>query len=354
MKKFKTVFIILVIVGILALIKIFLLAKPEEQKPKDSKAGNNKPAVVTVYVVKSETLENRLYASGTVLPNEEADLNTERGGKIIKINFTEGNSVSKGDLLVKINDAGLQAELKKLKSQEDLAKEKEARQKKLLDINGISKEEYESSVNVLYSIRADIEMMQAQIAETEIRAPFSGTIGLKNVSEGSYVTSAVKIATIQQLDPVKIDFSIPERYAALVLKGNTIRFSVEGNNETLEAKIIAVEPGIDVATRTIKARALCENKNRKILPGAFAKIEMVMKASENSIMIPSEAVIPVLKGHKVFISKNGLAEEVKIVAGLRTENRVQVMEGLSAGDSVITTGIMQIKKGSNLKIVSVK
>jgi membrane fusion protein, multidrug efflux system len=350
MKNNKTWLILLLIIAGLVLIKIFFLDKPEADK-QGSKPNAGKPSGVKIYIAREEQPENKLFATGTILANEEAELVPEVSGKIVLLNIREGGTVSQGMLLVKINDAELQAQLKKLKAQEELLKDREVRQKKLLDISGISKEEYETSVNALFTVRADIEMVQAQINKTEIRAPFDGIVGLKNVSAGSFISPGVKIAGIQQINPVKIDFSVPERYAMLISRGSKIRFSAEGVREVAEAEVAAVEPKIDIATRTIRARALYKNKEAKFLPGAFAKIELLLDARETSIMIPSEALIPVLKGYKVFVYKNGLARETKVVTGLRTENRVEIVEGLSAGDSVITTGIMQLKKDSPVKLV---
>jgi len=253
---------------------------------------------------------------------------------------------------VKINDADLQAQFKKLMSQLDLAKENEARMKKLLNIKGVSIEEYESAVNALNAARADIALVQAQIDKTEIRAPFAGTVGLKYAGEGSYTPVGVKIASIQQLDPVKIDFSVPEKYARQITKGDAVSFTVQSVPDTFEAKILAIEPKVDIATRTVQLRAVCSNKEKKLLPGSFAKITIILKELPNSIMIPTEALIPALKGYKVFVSKNGKAEESAVNVGIRTEKSIEVVRGLEIGDTVITTGIMQLKAGSPIKIIA--
>ena len=228
---------------------------------------------------------------------------TEMPGKIIDIKFSEGSKVAEGDLLLKINDAELQAQLKKLQIQERLANANEAREKKLLEVNGISQMEYDGVLAQLNSTRADIEMIQAQIAKTEIRAPFSGTIGLKYVSEGSYVSQTNQIASLVQTDPLKIDFFVPEKYSSLVNVNDTLGFSIEGNEEHHTAKIMAIEPKVDMNTRTLQIRAITPNKAGKIFPGSFARIDLSLHGSGNSILIPTEAVIPILKGQKVLSSK---------------------------------------------------
>lgn len=352
--RFKTVFIILLLSTIVLGVKILFLKEDVHQNKSGKSDLSNTPIDVAVYIAKAERIENKLSVAGTVLANEEADIVPEVSGKIVNINLHEGSPVVKGELLVKLSDADLQVELKKLNLQKELAEQKESRQKKLIDINAISKEEYEITLNQLNSAHADIEFTQAQINKTEIRAPFSGVIGLKNVSEGSFVSPAIKIATIQQVDPVKIDFSVPEKYALLVKAGNAIHFSIEGQEGLFEAKIIAVEPKIDITTRTVKARAICPNKGGKIIPGSFAKTEIILTETENSIRIPSEALIPVLKGYKVFVNRNNKAEEIKVTIGLRTDKNVQILQGLKAGDTVLTTGIMQLKADVPVKITGWK
>lgn len=353
MKKYKTFLIVIVLVAILAFLKVQFLSPVTNSTPS-AQPGKLQAIVVTAYVVKPEKLDNRIFVSGSILANEEVLLVPETSGKVISISFKEGSKVAAGDLLVKINDAELQAQLKKLKIQEKLASDNEVREKKLLEANGISQMEYDGVLTHMNSLRADIELVQAQITKTEIRAPFDGTIGLKYVSEGSYVNQTTRIASVQQLDPLKIDFSIPEKYSSLIKINDTLRFSVEANKENYAASVVAIEPKVDVSTRTIQVRAITKNRAGKIFPGSFARIEFSLNRSENAVMIPTEAVIPILKGQKVFVSRINTAEEAIVQTGFRTDEKVQILKGVQQGDTIITTGIMQLKAGSPLKIVSVK
>ena len=359
MKKTRNIIILLIVLGALGFIKLKFLTDNSGQKETPQQQGSVQNTIVSAYVVKPQKLDNKIFSTGTVLANEEVTLVPEIAGKIVAINFKEGTKAVKGDLLVKINDADLQAQLKKLQLQEKLAADNEAREKKLLDVNGISQMEYDGVLTQLNSAKADLELTQAQIAKTEIRAPFDGTIGLKYVSEGTYVnpaavaSSPVKIAAIQQLDPVKIDFSIPEKYSSVVQKGDSIYFSMQGTNEEFKGQIYAIEPKIDMNTRTVQLRAICPNKQGKIYPGAFAKIELLLKDTPNSILIPTEALIPELKGQKVFLCKNGKAQSRKVETGIRTPTQIQITNGLEAGDTVVTTGIMQLQEKSLLKIISI-
>jgi membrane fusion protein (multidrug efflux system) len=353
MKQIRTPLLLLVLVGALILIKVFIL----EEKPgiqKNAKPVKPAPANVTVTVVKASTFDTKIMATGTTLSNEEVDLKPEASGKITQLLFKEGDKVTKGELLLRLNASDLFATLKKLELQQKLASDKEGREKKLLDIKGISQEEYDAALNALQGVEADMEFTKAQISKTEIRAPFDGVIGLKSVSEGSYVSPTVKIASIQQVDPIKIDFFIPEKYSGVVHKGEKVHFKLQGQVEQFEGQIYAIEPKIDLATRTLQLRATCPNKQGKILPGSFAKIELVLKETNNTLLIPTEALVPVLKGQNVFLYKNGTAQSRKVETGARTDAAIEITSGLEAGDTLITTGIMQIKSGAAVKVTEIK
>ncbi|MGZ4037889.1 MAG: efflux RND transporter periplasmic adaptor subunit, partial [Bacteroidia bacterium] len=307
-----------------------------------------------VYVAKADTLSNNVFAIGTIIANEEVTLMPEISGKVTLLNIHEGSAVNKGDLLVKINDEDLQAQLKKSEVQYKMAESTVTREKSLLDIKGISQEEFDAALSQANAYKADMDYVKAQLTKTEIRAPFNGVIGLKSISEGSYITPAVKIASIQQLDPVKIDFSVPEQYADEIHKDDELTFTINGIKQHFSAKIFAIEPKIDYTTRTVQIRAICPNKGGQIFPGAFAEIELKLKQINDAIMVPTEAIVPVLKGKKVYICKNGKAESVKVETGLRTAAKIQITKGVMPGDSVITTGVMQLKQDAPVKAIKRK
>jgi membrane fusion protein (multidrug efflux system) len=337
----------------LVVIKLLFLQPENAGAPK---GGPSKDQVtnVTGYVVYAEALENKIYSSGTVMANEEVLLRPEVAGKLVSILFTEGSNVTKGTLLAKINDADLQAQFKKLELQLKLAKERETRLKSLLAIKGISQEEYDVSANQLQTIAADMDYTKAQIAKTEIRAPFNGKIGLKQVSEGSFVSNTTIIASIQQTDVLKIDFTIPEKYAFITTVGDLVNFTVENQKTIFTAKVFAIEPRIDQQTRNITIRAIYNNVNTNIYPGSFAKVELIASKKQAVYMIPTEAVIPELKGKKVYICKLGKATPVKVETGTRTDAKIEIISGLNIGDTVITSGIMSIKPEASVKIIEVK
>jgi len=351
--KIKSLIILVIVISVLLGVKFIFF--PSENAQKDNKPNGAKGGAtsVAVFVAAAQSINNDVYATGTVLANEQVQLQTELSGKLIQLNFQEGTRVSKGQLLVKINDADLQANYKKLQLQLALAEEKLQRQKKLLSINGISQEDFDVAQNQYNVIKADIDYATAQIAKTEIKAPFDGVIGLKNVSEGAYVTPATIIATVQQVNPVKIDFAISEKYASLVKKGDKIKFTIDGVGDT-EGTVLAIEPKIEMATRTLQIRAICSNPKNEIFPGAFARVKLALSDIDAAIMIPTEAVIPDLKGKKVYKIKNGMAEPTKIITGLRSDTQIQIVEGVAAGDTIVTRGIMQLKPGAAVKITEIK
>ncbi len=349
--KVKTIVIsasILVIIAIIVLPKIF--------SSEGAVAGNNSSdrmnssTQVKAHIVNTESMSNKVYATGTILANEEVELRSEVSGKITHILFKEGSLVKKGDLLVKINDADLQAQLKKAESKLKLSEEKEYRQRQLRNSNLISQEEYDNTVGELNVNKADYDLIKAQIEKTEIRAPFDGVVGLRSVSEGSYVTTSTVIARLQNLNNLKIDFSIPERYSSSVKIGDELQFKVSGSNNLFTAKIYAIEPKIDPGTRTIQLRAICNSNNRELVAGAFANVELNLAKINEAILVPSVSIVPGLKGQSVYLYKEGVVVSKPVDIGVREEKRVQITSGLSKGDTVITSGILLIRPGAKVII----
>jgi membrane fusion protein (multidrug efflux system) len=305
-------------------------------------------------VIHYETLINKVLTTGSIIANEEVDMKSEISGRVVQILFKEGGRVTKGDLLIKLNDAELQAQLEKSESRKKLAESNEIRQRTLFEKELLAKEVYDATVNELNSVQADIALLRAQIAKTEIRAPFDGVIGLKYVSDGSYISTTTKIATLQNILAVKIDFSIPEKYVNDILREAEITFTVPGSEKKYKGRIFAIEPKIDPATRTVTMRAICTNTDERIFPGAFANIEVVLREIKNTLMVPTEAIIPELKSQKVFIYKNGQAQSLTVETGLRTDTKIQITKGLQSGDTLITTGVLLLRQGSPVTITDLE
>ena len=261
----------------------------------------------------------------------------------------EGTRVKKGDLLAKVNDLPLQAQLEKLVAQLKMAEAKEFRQRSLLNKDAISQESYDQVQTDVQTIKADINLIKANISQTELRAPFDGIIGLRYVSEGSFTTMSTKIARLIKISPIKIEFSISEKYVSEIKIGYPITFKIVGNNQVFTASVYAIDPKIDLDTRTVSLRALYQNKNEELRPGTFAGVTLELSKIDNAIAIPTEALIPQMDGEQVFIYKNGKAQSIKVNTGLRTASQIQITDGLNFGDTLITSGIMQLRQ--NLPIV---
>lgn len=313
------------------------------------KTGTNAMGV-NVFVVRPKPLENIIFSNGTILANESVELRSEVSGRIRNISFTEGNRVNKGDLLVKIVDDDLQAQLKKLTIQETLAQEDVQRKTKLRELDAISQEEFDQAQNQLLVIQAEIQLVKAQIEKTEIRAPFEGLIGLRYVSPGGYLSPSTLVTNLLDLDPVKIEFSVPEKYLGQISKNTAISFSIDGNDSIFTGTVYAIEPKINPATRSLNIRAVCPNPDQLLLPGNFTKVSILLQKINDAIVVPSQVLIPDIKGEKVFVVSGGKAKPVYVETGIRTENEVQVLTGMNANDTIITTGLLQLKEGMAVSI----
>ena len=308
---------------------------------------------INAEVLKFQSLTDKVISTGSIIPDEEVDLSFESSGKVVNIYFTEGTHVKAGDLLAKINDKPLQAQLRKLEAQIPLAKDRVYRQRTLLEKDAVSQEAYEQVTTEYEKLMADIDLVKANILQTELRAPFDGIIGLRSVSEGTYVSPTTVITKLTKISPLKIEFSIPERYANDVSNGTTIVFRLEDSDGIMRdynAKVYAVESKMDMTTRTLKVRATYPNTNETIFPGRYTSVEITKREIMNALAIPSEALIPEMGKNVVYLYKNGVADPAEIEIGLRTESHVQVLKGLQPGDTLITSGVMQLRTGMNVTI----
>ncbi|MDR0976616.1 MAG: efflux RND transporter periplasmic adaptor subunit [Prevotellaceae bacterium] len=296
-------------------------------------------------IVKPELMKDEANLIGTLMPDEEVDLSFETSGKITEINFDEGTRVTKGQLLAKVNDQSLQAQLQRLMAQVKLAEDRVFRQSALLERDAVSREAYEQVRTDLAILNADIDLVKANIALTELRAPFDGIIGLRQVSVGTYASPSIVVAKLTKITPLKIEFSIPERYADIVPIGAGVDFLVGGWLQPFHAQVYARESSVELSTRTLTMRALYPNTSGQLMPGRFANIELSKAEIEDALAIPTEAIIPEMGKDKVFLYKSGKAQPVEIKTGIRTESEVEVLEGLQVGDTIITSGTLQLRTG---------
>jgi membrane fusion protein, multidrug efflux system len=350
-KYWKPLLLLLILIGGGMAAKIFFFPAPK--KGVQAGAGPAGPQVANVdgFVTAYTALDNQIFATGSLMANELVEIKPEVPGRLTYLYLPEGQIVQKGQLLARVNDADLRAQLKRLEVQIKIAESKEERAKKLVDISGLSIEEYEDALNSLNVLRADIDYTKALISKTEIRAPFTGKLGFRNVSDGSFVSTSDVMSTLQQLNPIKLEFSIPERYSAEAKEGNIIRFTVDGIDEIFEAKVYAIEPAIDQNSRSLLLRAKADNSRLLLKPGGFARITLSTGIDNRCHHDTfTQAIIPILKGQQVMKVVDGAVQPQPVVLGFRDAGKVQVLEGLSEGDTIVTTGILSLRPGSLVNI----
>ena len=350
--KLKTLLLSFAIIILLAFIGYRIQSNAAKASSSNGKNGGDKKSSVQVngYVVTPEKFSNIISVSGNIEANEQVEIRSEVSGIVEKIYFKEGTNVTKGQLLFKVNDIELRAQLAQAITKKNLAGENERRAKLLLKKEAISQEEYDIASAEFRSLQSQTQLINAQIAKTAIRAPFSGKIGLRNISPGTYLTPTTVVTNLVSSNEVKITFSIPEKYANEIKINDAIEFTVSGTNEIYKATIYAIEPSVDVTTRTLLVRAKAINKDGKLFPGTYANVKLPLTEINDAILIPSEAIIPIQDGKKVFIAQQGKAKEVKIETGTRTEELILVTKGLKAGDTIITSGIMSLKPETAIEV----
>jgi membrane fusion protein, multidrug efflux system len=304
-------------------------------------------------IVATRALSADIEIPGTIMANETTEIHPEVSGRVVQLNVREGTFVSKGALLAKLYDGDLQAQLRKLDVQLKIAEQTEKRQAELIKIQGISQQEYDLSLLQVSNLKADIDIVREAVRKTEIRAPFSGKLGLKNISDGAYVTSATIITTISQVNQLKIQFNVPEKYGSQLRTGQIINFTVDGSDKTYTANIIAAEVKMDENTRSLAIRGIIKNEDAALIPGVFAKVKIVLGQNENAIMVPTIVVQPQGRQKLVYLYKDGKSIPAEITTGIRDSSNVQVLTGLSVGDTVITTGLLFLRPGADVKLKKV-
>ncbi len=337
---------------ILFLIVVVALALPKLMPSKEEATAGPAPLPsaarvlhVDVDVLEPQRLVEELATTGTILANERVELVSEVAGKITRIHFDEGSKVRRGELLVELDDSNLQAEAERIRFRLELAERREMRQRELLDQGVISTDDHDLALNQLNVLRSEERLIKSQLDKTRLHAPFSGVIGLRYVSRGSYLSPQTRIALLQQIDTVKIDFSVPEKYVGRLQPGDSIEFSVKGSEQPFVGTVYAIEPNVDPETRSLLLRARSDNSDGRLVPGAFADVRLLVAEINDALAVPSIAVIPELGGRKVFVLEDGKAQPRAVETGIRTADRVQVTKGLQAGETVIVSAIQQLSAG---------
>ncbi|MES2922260.1 MAG: efflux RND transporter periplasmic adaptor subunit [Verrucomicrobiota bacterium] len=305
------------------------------------KAG---PLMAEVYVVKSVPFAQTLSTVGTLRANESVTLVSELSRRLVKIQVQEGSEVAAGDLLFKLDDSDLVAELGEIEARMKLADTNKRRVENLLPSKAISLQELDNSEAALNILQAQRNTQSVQISKTEIRAPFAGRVGVRQVSEGAFVSPTTPLITLQDVSRIKVDFPLPERYAAEVKSGQKFTFTVAGSGQVYEGAVTVLEPAIDVATRSLLVRGLC-TAPKGLLPGGFAEVTLTLNGLANGFLVPSQAIVPSARGQGVYVIEDGKAKMKTVEIGIRTDEQVQVLRGLNENDVVATTNLLRIRPG---------
>ncbi len=335
------------------LLVVFSCKGPAKEKKDGLAKGSSGPSAVDVYLVKPSVLEQEIEVPGTLAPNEETTIYPEVTGRVTGIHFREGAAVAKGALLVKLFDADLQAQLRKLQVQLELARKTEQRQQQLLDINGISQQDYDLSLLTMRNLEADIALLKINIDKTSIRAPYSGKVGLRQISPGALVNSSTLITTIRDMAQLKLEFNVPDKYASAVAPGSLVRFSTSENPNMQGATVTATEQHVSTDTRSMRVKALVNRNGSNLQSGAFARVLVSRGKNETALMIPSQAIVPQARNKKVYFIRNGVVEPDVVTTGLRDSSRVEIISGVKNGDTILVSGLLSVKSGSKVNIKSI-
>ena len=353
-KYISITFIIVVIAALIIVPKLILNKEGDSTSRTQGSNPQDQEILSEGIILKAQILDNEIKTIGTIRANEEVELRSEVPKKIKGIYFKEGTFVSRGKTLFKLDSDDLVAKLRKQELEEQLAIVKLEREKQLLEKGLTPQEDFDVAENNVDKIRADMTSTRIDIQKTYIKAPFSGIIGLRNVSVGSFVNSSVPLATIQDVSKVKIDFSIPEKYISLFKIGQRVVFAVEGIPGEFDAEVYAYEPKVENDTRTLVIRAIASNPSRKLMPGNFANVTLKLSENKEAIMVPTQSIVPKLKGQSLYVFKNGTALLVDVEIGTRTESTVQLTSGVNAGDTILVTNILRLKQGAKVKLQKVE
>ncbi|MFZ4057756.1 MAG: efflux RND transporter periplasmic adaptor subunit [Ferruginibacter sp.] len=338
--------------GIFCFLSISILSCSSGDKKTTDTGAAKKPQVSKAegFIVIASPLTQEIEVPGSLEPSEETTIQPEISGRVISINFREGTPVSKGAVLIKLYDADLQAQLKKLQVQLSIAKKTEERQQQLLNINGISQQDYDLSLLAVRNLEADIEIIQTSISKTVIKAPFSGVLGLRNISLGAYINPTTIITTLRETAQLALTFTIPERYGNKLKMGALVQFSVDGDGQMYPATIVASENNIAEDTRSLKMKAVVQKGSHQLIAGAFAKVKIALGKNETALMVPTQAIIPQARGKKVMVNRAGLAVLQAVTTGVRDSSLVEITSGLKIGDTIMISGLMSTKPGTKLNL----
>ena len=331
---------------------LFAACKSTVKEEKKQSAGppNKPPAKVDVFIVAPSLLSQDIEVSGSLAAFEEVELHPDVSGRVTAVYFKEGSYVGQGSLLLKLYDGDLQAQLQKLQVQLKTAQQTTARYEALLKIGGVSQQEYDMQMLTVNTIKADMNIVQTSISKTSLRAPFSGKIGITNITKGAFISPQTLIATLRKISQLKLDFTVPEQYGNKMKNGTAVNFKIEGSSDIYHAVIAATENIIAEDNRSLRVIANVTRPGNQLIAGAFAKVKVPLGDNNNALMIPTQSVIPDARNKKVILLKNGMAAMEVVTLGFRDSAKVEITSGLKAGDTILVTGLLTVKPGSKVMV----
>lgn len=335
----------------LAAIALGIANSRSDPEPSAEAAREEAPLAAEVYVARGQPVAETLRTVGTLVANESVDVVAELSRRLVSIDVAEGAHAEKGQRLFRLDDADLRAQLAELEVRRQLAERTLERQRTLLqfDEKALSRQAFDEAATNLQAVSAEIASLRVTLAKTEIRAPFAARVGLRRVSEGAWVTPSTVLTTLQDTSRIKVDFTLPERSASALAPGHRFAFRVAGRGERFEARVIAVEPAIDAATRSVRVRGIAENPDDALVPGAFASVEVPLELAREGILVPAQAVVPSAFGHAVWLVRDGRAALREVEIGLRTRDAVEIVRGVAAGDVVLVSNLLRVREGSRIQ-----
>jgi membrane fusion protein (multidrug efflux system) len=335
---------------LLLLLVVFACSQKKEEPGRQRMSG---PVSADGFVVETHTISDKVEVPGSLLPFEETQIRAEVSGRVVQLNIPEGNIVPKGAILVRLFDQDLRAQLRKLEVQLQIAIKTEERQGELLKISGISQSDYDLSTLSVENLKADIETTKIAIYKMQIRTPYEGRVGLRNVSLGAYISANDIITVLRQDKQLKLEFSVPEKYAKNIQTGYVVEFKVDGGIAYHRATVIATENSVEQTTRTLKVRAKVDENNPELVPGIFAKVNLQLGKNDNAMLVPTQAIIPAARNKQLVVCKNGMAKFSVVETGVRDSSFVQILTGVQVGDTVVTTGLMGLRPDAKVNITKV-
>ncbi|TNE80669.1 MAG: efflux RND transporter periplasmic adaptor subunit [Bacteroidetes bacterium] len=333
-------------------ISAILLAPSCKDGEATQEKGKSTPPGLSVEANRAENIwvSQTINSTGSLLPAEEVTLRAEQAGRILSIGFKEGADVKQGELLFLIDDREYQAQRDKLKIQLKLAELEHQRNSELIKIEAVSQSELDATENKVLELQSELQLVQAKIDKCRITAPFSGKAGLRYVSPGSFVQLGENLGGLTQVNPLKLEFEVPELFAASIEKGQVIKFRLDETPDTFTAKVYATEQSLNRQSRNLKVRAIVDNPSSRFVPGSFVSLSVAIAEAREAIYVPAESLVPVLDGQQVWLVRGGKLAPQRVNIGRRTSQSVQITDGLQVGDTVLCTGLLQARPGREVSI----